>query len=289
MKKRLFVLLAAAMLLFASPAMAAEDVFTITDLARAHAGASDEGYVASRLTSDRSYLRLDVSISGESQVNVSVTDEGGSLVYQRDYGLCSGHFRSEDLYLRLQSNPTTYRVSVRIGENAYAFPLRRVMPRLRGQDACSVGYPLAALSGGSSWKTVTLLDLAALEGSGKTVALHAGGAYNLGSVTFSVSGGKLRVTANLHSDADGSIDSGKVYVATSALEARSLGKKGFSGVTGALNESIALGGASYAAVYVKLTVSFDPAGVSSGPDTILPGQDSLWNTMQTVTANEAVG
>lgn len=289
MKQWLGMILCLALLAGCLPAWAAEDVFTVRDLSGAHDGAADAAYIAAHLTSDRSYLRLDISLEEECQVNVSIRGEDGALTYQRDYGLCAGHFRTEDIYLRLTDQKTTYQVTARVGDYTYTFPLQRVMPRLQGNDACSVGYPLAALSGGSSWKTVTILDLAALEGSGKTVALHASNAYTLGSVVFSVSGGRLKVTAALDEGIDGEIDKATVYVATNALEAQTLGKKGFTGVSCGLGDGVNISGADYAAVYVKLTVSFDPAGVPSSPETTLPGQDALWQTMLTHTANEAVG
>ena len=78
-------------------------------------------------------------------------------------------------------------------------------------------------------------------------------------------------------------------MATTALEAQTLGKKSFSGLKGRLNQSIALSGAAYAAVYVALMVSFDPQGLPDAPDGLLDGQDAVWQRMLTETANEAVG
>lgn len=290
MKKIMGVLMTVLMLLGCSLGSAlAEDVFTIESAADAAQGAGDESYIASTLTSDRSYLRVCATLEEEASVNISVTDSYGSLTYQRDYGICSGSFRSEDIYLRLDGSETTYQITVSAGESVYTFPVRRVMPRLKGNAACSVGYPLSSLSGAGGWKSATLLDVAALEGSSITVDLHASDAYTLGTVTFSVSGGQLTVSADIDSGIDGSIDGATVYVATTALEAQSLGGKGFTGATGGLNSAISLNGASYAAVYVKFTVSFDPSGVPGSPDVTLPGQDDIWQRMQNETTNEAVG
>lgn len=244
---------------------------------------------ASSVTCAESYLRLTCMIDGEQQVTVSVRDAGGSLQYQRDYGLCSGDFRSEDLYLRLDGSETLYQVTLQAGEKVYAFPVTRVMGRLTGNEACSVGYPLSRMGGGSSWKTATLIDVAALEGSSMTVPLYASGAYTLGSVTFTVSGGSVRAEAQISGGIDGSIDKSAVYVATDALTARDLGTRRFSGPSGRLGESISLEGTPYAAVLVQLTVSFDPAGVPGSPETTLDGQGDLWQRMQDTTASEAVG
>ena len=189
----------------------------------------------------------------------------------------------------LSDAQTAYQVALQAGDTVYSIPVTRVMPRLKNNEACSVGYPLSALAGGSSWKSVTLLDVGALEGNSLTVPLHASGAYTLGTVTFKVSGGKLKVTATLDSGIDGSIDQATVYVATDALAAQTLGTRSFSGAKGRLNESISLGGTPYAAVLVVLKVSFDPTGVPGSPRVELHGQEALWKLMRTYTANEAVG
>lgn len=288
MKRLLGLLLTLTMLLCAIPGHAAEDVFTV-DAQEAAGGAWDESYISSSLTSDRSYLRVTCTLDSEAAVTLSIADESGSLVYQRDHGLCSGKFRSEDIYLRLTGSQTTYQATLWVGDSSYAFPIRRVMPRLTGNAACSVGYPLEYLSGSDTWKSATLLDVNALSGSSFTVPLHASGAYEIGTVTFRISNGSLTVSAELMEGIDGSIDKSTIYAATTALEAQELGRKSFSGPTGKLNKAIDLMGAPYVAVYVNLTVSFDPTNVPGSPDSTLNGQDDLWQRMQSETANEAVG
>lgn len=288
MRKLLTMLLCLAMLTGIAPGYAAEDVFTV-DAAQAASGGWEESHIASSLTTDRSYLRVTCTLDSEVPVTLSIADETGSLVYQRDHGLCSGKFRSEDIYLRLSGSQTTYHVTLWTGDSSYSFPLRRVMPRLTGNAACSVGYPLSQLTGASTWKSATILDVYALEGSSVTVPLHASDAYEIGTVTFRISGGALTVSANITGSVDGSIDKSTVYVATTALEAQDLGRKSFSGPTGKLDRTIDLMGAPYVAVYVNLTVSFDPTGAPASPSVTLNGQDALWQQMQTTTANEAVG
>lgn len=283
-----FLILLVTMLLCIAPAYAAEDVFTV-DAQSIAEDAWDESFIASSLTSDRSYLRVTSDLVEDAQVTLSIAGENGSLVYQRDYGVCSGRFRSEDIYLRLTGSQTTYHVSLWIGDSGYSFPLRRVMPRLTGNAACSVGYPLDRLSGANTWKSATLLDVNALEGSSLTVPLHASGAYEIGTVTFTVSGGSLTVSAAISDGVDGSIDQSTVYVATTALEAEKLGKKNFPGITTKLNKTVDLQGTPYAAVYVNLTVSFSPADVPGSPAVTLDGQDATWQRMLTETANEAIG
>lgn len=281
--KRLMAFLLAVMLLPLAGASAGEDVYIISDAAQV------SGCTPGELQSDRSYLRVGCQLQEETGVTLSVTDENGELVYQRSYGLCSGRFSSEDIFLRLSGSQTDYRVSLQAGAQCYAFGVRRVQPRLTNVSACSAGYPLSRMTGADTWRCATLLDLSAMEGTSMTVPLCAGDAYELGTVTFTVNGGALTVSVAMMDGVDASIDKGTVYVATTALEAQTLGKKNFSGLKGRLNQSIALSGAGYAAVYVALTVSFDPQGLPDAPDGLLDGQEFVWQRMLTETANEAVG
>ena len=274
MRRVLLMILALACLIF--PAYA-EDVQTV------------DASLSSSVSMDENYLRVTCPLDGEQSVMVIVTDERGNPQYQRDYGACSGVFRSEEIFLRLDGGQTTYNVTVQAGEQTYAFTVERVMPRMTGNAACSAGYPLSSLNGSGSWQSATILDVAALEGSSMTVPMHASGAYTLGTVTFSVSGGQLKVTADITGGIDGSIDKAAVYVATNALQAQQLRGRNFSGLTGKLNEKIDLGGTPYAAVLVDLTVSFDPSGVPGSPDAQQSEQEQLWMLMQQSTANEAVG
>lgn len=274
MLKRLIPLLALALCL-AFPALA-EDVRTV------------DAAAASTVECPESYLRVTCTLAEEGQVTVTVTDAAGGLYHQRDYGLCSGSFRSEDVYLRLDGAQTTYTVTVQAGATAYVFTVKRVMPRLTGVSACSAGYSLSRLTGSGSGRTATLLNISSLEGSSLSVPLIASGEYKLGTVTFSVSGGSLTVSASIDGGIDGTIDSGKVYVATDAAAAKTLGTRSFGGSTAGLNERVSLGGSSYAAVFVKLTVSFDPTNVPSGSSSV-SGQEDLWVLMQNASDDEANG
>ena len=281
--KRLMAFLLAVLFLPLAGALAGEDVYIISDAAQV------SGCTPGDLQSDRSYLRVGCQLQEETGVTLSVTDENGELVYQRSYGLCSGRFSSEDIFLRLSGSQTDYRVSLQAGEQCYAFSLRRVQPRMSGVSACSAGYPLRSITGADTWRCATVLDLAALEGSSMTVPLLAGDAYEIGTVTFSASHGSLTVSACLNDQVDGSIDQSAVYVAQTALEAETLGKKSFRGLKGKLNQPLALSDTGYAAVYVALTVSFDPQGVPEASGAQLQDQEEVWQRMRTETENEAVG
>lgn len=276
MKKLLGLLLALMVLL--GTAAAQDDVFLV-DLAQTAQGTT--------LASDRSYLCLTCPADG-MDITVTITDGTGSLVYQRNYGACSGTFRSEDIYLRLNGNETTYSVSLQAGETSYGVYIQRTMPRLTA-TACAVGLSLQDMTGATGWKSATVLDVNALEGGSLTVPLHGNNAYEIGTATFTISGGRLTVSARLNNGVEGSIDASSVQVATTALEAQRLGREDFLGQTAPLEQPIDLQSSPYAAVLLNLTVSFDPSGVPASPTIELEGQRDLWQLMQQHTANEAVG
>lgn len=235
------------------------------------------------------YICVTCRLEQETDVTVTVRDAKGSLCYQRDYGSCSGDFRSEDVFLRLKGSSTPYRVELSANGAVYGFDVLRKMPYLSDNLACSVGYPLSELTGRDTWKTVTLLDTGKLEENQKTVPLYASGAYEIGTVTFSISDNQLKVSASLMPGLDGSVGGGKVYVALNAADARDLDGRRFSGLTGRLNSAVDLKGARYAVVYVELIVSFDPSGASAAPEAELSDQAELWQSLIELTANEAVG
>ncbi len=274
----LVLLLVLALLLGAYPVALGEDVECI-----------DVTCAQDTVNTDQSYIRLLCPMEGEQQVTVAIYDASGSLCYQRDYGVCSGAFQSEDIFLRLKDGDTMYQVTLCAGNDVYSLDVVRERPYLVDNEACSVGYPMEDITGQRTWKTITMLDLAALEESSETVALYASGAYEIGSVTFSVSDNQLTVSADLFDGLSGSISSGKVYVALNAATARDLGGKRFSGITGRLDRAIDVQGASCVAVYVRLVVSFDPEGAGGMPLTELSGQEALWEELLEITADEAVG
>ena len=289
MKRVLILILAALLASSACPALG-EEVFSLTEAVFASPNVEDPAYREANLTTSASYVNFSCEVGEETPVTLSITQEStGALVYSRDYGVASGTFRSEDIYLKLEGDVTTYRVQLNCGGQVYAFPLDRVMARLQGNAACSAGYPLANLNGRDVWQTVTLLDLNAMEGSSATYDLYASNRYVLGSVTFSVSGGAVCASVSLNPDAQVSVDSATVYVASTALEASTLGQKGCTAASGGLDSYIAGSGTGLAAVYVKLSVSFQPDGLPEGISTVWSGQEQLWQRMLQETASEAVG
>jgi len=270
------LLMTLALLLTALPALA-DDVCTVRDASS-----------ASSVTTDCSYLRVSCPLSGEQHVTMTIRDAWGYLVYQRDYGMCSGSFRSEDVYLRLDGSSTTYTVTIETGAQTYSFRVTRQAPRLTDSGVYAHGLSLSRLNGGRSNKFAVIIDVDALEGSTLSVPLVSGG-MQLGYANLSVAHGELSISTVLTTD--GKIEKSTVYVARDALSALTLGTNHFTGVKTKLNRSIDLHSTPYAAVMVQLTVSYDAATAQAWQedDVWLEMQAELWELMQLTTASEAVG
>ena len=181
MKKGVFLALLL-MLLAAFPALA-EDVY--------YADASQGGSV----TSDKGYLSVSCPLDTDSRVTMTIRDEWGSTVYQRDYGVCSGMFASEEVYLPQIGAQTTYRVTLSTDSGENSFTVVRVAPRLTDSNVTTAGLPLSDISGVSSPKKAILLDLSALNNQLPMVVPMVSGDVQLCCVTFTVRNGQLSVSA----------------------------------------------------------------------------------------------
>lgn len=272
---RKLVIFLLALLCLSLPALA-EDVCTV-----------DAASTSSKVT-DRSYLRVTCELAEEAPVTMTILDQWGYLFYQRDYGLQSGSFRSEDVYLRLDGETARYTVTLSAGQTEHTFRLTRELPLLTDTAVYAHGLTMEELCGGSSRKMAVILDIDAMQEAPLIVPMLSEG-VQLGEVVFTVEEGELTVSAQLY--ALGSIDKATVYVARDAVTARSLGTNRFAGRKEKLDRPIDVSSTPYAAVLVQLTVSYDPATAFAwrADEEFLLLQSDLWQLMQLMTANEAVG
>ena len=265
--------------LFSLPALA-EDVCTVKDAS-----------AATHVTTPCSYLRVKCPLAGEAGVTLSVFDQWGTLISQRNYGVCSGTFRSSDIHLPLTGESCDYIVTLAAGDSAYTFTVTREQPLLTDSTVYAGGLTLAEMNGGSRSKYAVVLDLDTMNGGTAVSPMLAGG-KQIGEVYFTVLDGVLTVSATL--SAEGQIDKANVYVATDALTAQTLGTSRFSGLKTRLNRAISLGGEPYVAVMVQLTVTYDPDSAQDfqpgeAEQKLLEELRVNWQLMQLMTANEAVG
>lgn len=277
MNRMLIVLLVCCLLPISA---GAEDVCTVGD-------ASAEKQV----TTACPYLQVRCPLPGEVPVTLSVHDEWGYLIYQRDYGLCSGTFRSRDVHLPLNGDLCRYIVTLQAGDEVHSFTVVREAPLLTDSAVYAGGLTLRELNGGSRSKYAVVLDLYEMEGRTRVVPMIAGD-MQIGEVFYTVEKGVLTVSASLL--VQGQIDKANVSIATDALTAQSLGANRFSGTKLRLDQPIDLSGLPYAAVMVQFTVTYDSSGAFPVPygreeEKQLEQLRQLWQLMQLTTLNEAVG
>ena len=266
--------------LFLSVPALAEDVCIIKDASA----------VAS-VTTDCAYLRVQYPLPGATNVTLTVRDVWGSLIYQRNYGECSGTFKSRDVHLPVQGDCCDYIVTLSTDTQELTFTVTREQPMLTDTAVYAGGLTLEEMFGGDPYKYAVVLDLCELEESTLFAPMLAGG-QEIGAVIFTVQDGKLTVLYELY--VDGNVDKANVYVATDSITANTFGTSRFTGTKTKLGREISLGGAPYVAVMVQLTVTYDPAGAQPfrmGEREQEAWQQLVedWSLMQMTTANEAVG
>jgi hypothetical protein len=268
------------MLTLLLPAALAEDVCVVKDAS-----------AVSRVTTSCPYLRVQYPLPGTTNVTLTVRDAWGSLIYQRNYGECSGTFRSRDVHLPASGDSCDYIVTLTTDAGDLTFTVTREQPMLTDTAVYAGGLTLEEMFGGSPYKYAVVLDVCEREGSTLFAPMLAGG-MEIGAVLFTVQDGKLTVRYEPY--VDGSVDTANVYVATDAITAKTLGTSRFTGTKTKLGREIPLNGAPYAAVMVQLTVTYDPAGAQ--PFRLGEREREAWlqlvedwSLMQMITANEAVG
>lgn len=251
----------------------------------------EDASAATHVTTGCSYLKVLCPLAEESNVILTVRDEWGTLIYQRNYGRCSGIFRSRDVHLPVEGDSCDYTVTLTTDAGEYAFTVTRERPMITDTAVYAGGLTLAEMNGGSPYKYALVLDLDALNKATATVPMLAQG-RQIGEVYFSVLDGALTVSAGLQ--VQGQIDKANVYIATDAITAHTFGANRFTGTKTRLDREIRLGNAPYAAVMVQLTVTYDPEGAQvfrmgeEEQEAYLELQED-WLLMQMMTANEAVG
>ncbi len=264
------------LILLTTTAALAEDVCTV-DAAQVTA-----------VTSDQGYLRVTCTLQATGDVTLAVADEWGGMVYQRGYGERSGAFSSEDIYLPLNGTQTMYQVTLTTPDGTYTLQVQRVKPRMTDTNVTSAGLPLSDISGVSSPREAYVLNLSTM-GQQPVIVPMVSGDLQLGYVTFRLSNGQLTVSAEL--TAEGEIQHATVYVAGTAESAMSLGTSRFDGKKVRLGKTADVTGMKYAVVLVQLTVSYDQSTATPLwlDQSFTQNQQSVWDTMQQETADNAVG
>ncbi|MDO4483378.1 MAG: hypothetical protein Q4C54_02745 [Clostridia bacterium] len=243
--KRIIWLMLLVMLLL-SPTALADDVCTVADIR-----------AASVITTADNYLTLSIPAAPGQDVTVSVYDDSG-LVWQQCREGVAGPYMTDEIYLKVKGGDTAYHVAVNLGGEEIAFDVIRQIGRLKGNAACTDGYPISGMSGADTWQRAAIIPAA--DGVTYVPVVTANG-REIGQACLQVSGGQLTVFISVY-DGETAIDSGEVLAARSRGEAAALGRKQFSGIRAGLGQPVDLSGCGTAAVWVKLKVSYNPANAA---------------------------
>lgn len=287
-----------ALLAFCGVAAAEGDVFTLALDDLAVDRLSDPDYQAKYLSSASQYLQVTCAVPQEAEITVSITSQTtGTMVYQRNYGVCSGGFASDYIYLEGSGAQGAYTVTVQRGSEVIQIPYQHQLMYLTGNRAASAGIAMRSLGSGlsDSWVTGTLLDLDALTNSSMTVPLCASNQYQIGTVTISRSGDLLTVSSALTDSNAVEITSQRLYLISNVSLLTSLSENALSGWAYGLNQDISIAvnftGVRYVLLYMPMKVDYDPNGLPAytADPSFMATQQQWLNGLWEQSANSAVG
>lgn len=267
MKKHFFLLYLLVCLLLCQPMAQADDgCFLMNVDALDMTRLNQNDYVQQYLAAQAQGLRVTKLIpGGDAQpVRLSLVEMNGqTLVFDKDYGYQSGPFDSGAIYLPYLGNGTVpYLVTLYVGDMVYAMPFMQLQARLYSNGACTYGAHLYDYSPalGQDWLMGTMLDLNALRAQGyMAVDVCASNCYLIGQADIYYHDGRISVTLSLSPSANVELHSLSIHVNT---DCASLGSAS-DGPAYSQGEWIPVGEASSALLYMPMSLSYDPSGLST--------------------------
>ena len=249
-------------------------------------------YVFANLSSSAQGLRVIKQVSQSSKlaepVRLTLTQVNThTLLMDKDYGYQSRQFDSGVIYLPYSYNQTEpYLVTLYVGNMVYAIPYMQQQPRMEFNTACTYGVRLRDLDGRitGDWMMGTMLDLNQLRSSGvQYVNLCASNLYVVGQAAITMQDGSISVQPLFLSNANVEVQGLSVYLITECAGLSSdPAAAGFPAY--AAGEWIPVDGAESALLYMPMSISYDPAGLSSFyynlSDMWMQEQLALWNANQ---------
>ncbi|MBQ8536307.1 MAG: hypothetical protein IJ461_02745 [Clostridia bacterium] len=277
---------------------AAEEVFVIPANEVQFSRLEDGDYLNSALTAATQYIQITCDLGDQNQeVTLSVHRQtDGKVVHQKNYGVRSGKFRSDEIYLKYSGSETVkYTITLQAGAQQWQFPFYRKLMALSHNTACSYGVRIREAAPGvtKSWPMATVVDL---RGGSHSVPLCASNQYIIGTVNISVSADSLSVQVTPRENIDLTIHNQRVYAITdpgtlTSLDGSALGGQVSFKPGQKISISKDLGGSQYVILYLAMEVSYDPNGLESfsyDPGSV-SDQLSMWRQLQQQSGVEAVG
>jgi len=218
-----------------------------------------------------------VACPAEGTVRLRITGPDGSVVYDAADRAADGFFVSEPVFLPLRGGNTRYTVSLTDDAGTRTAEVTRTQPYLEGVHASVGTLPLSAVTGQPGRERVLFLRN---EDGERRFPLVAGGVYRLGEAVCTVSGGWLTVSLEILPEARALLREAQVRAAFTADAVAGLARPDADAIPAGPEEPIDLRGHAIAAVWIGLTVSFDPAALESVSLSADPEQILLWREME---------
>ena len=218
-----------------------------------------------------------VACPAEGAVRLRITGPDGNVVYDAADRAVNGFFVSESVYLPLRGGNTRYTVSLTDDTGTRTAEVTRTQPYLEGVHASAGTLPLSAVTGRPGRERILFLRN---EDGERRFPLVAGGVYRLGEAVCAVSGGWLTVSLEILPEARALLREAQVRAAFTADAVAGLIQPDEDAVPAGPDEPIDLRGHAIAAVWIGLTVSFDPAVLESVSQNADPEQILLWQEME---------
>lgn len=253
-------------------------------------------YQEACLTAKTQYIRIAYSVAEEQAVTVSVRlKETGETVYQKNYGIKSGRFTSDDIYLKYTASQTVpYTIALTVGEEEISFPFYRQLMVLKRNKACTYGVRMQDVQPDLTKKLQmgTALDLEVIRngpGSRLQIPLCASNKYIIGTVTVRVLDDNLRVSMAFVNGLDITIHRQTMHLFTypgelTTLEERHLKNQPKYQVGTDISILKDLKGADKVILYLPMEVTYDPNGLAQfgydlAEDENLQNQLIIWQEL----------
>lgn len=231
----------------------------------------DQSYVNNHLSAQASGIRVQKYISQTDELTARVRltlqqMDTGTLVFDKNYGYQSGTFDSGDIFLPYVDNRTIpYLVTVYVEDWVYALPFMHLQPRLTYNGACTYGVRMYDYQPGitSDWLMGTMVDINELRARGSmSIPLCASNAYMIGEAIVTLTGDNLSVELVFASDAHVEVHQSNIYFITNVNSLSSIGSLQNIHLSYGVGETIKVGDAQSALLYLPMIVSFDSTGLS---------------------------
>ena len=292
MIRKVFALLAAcALLLTGAPCAAlAEGSFVIDVDSLNMDSLRDDAYLQQNLCSAEAGVRVTKYISDSNElaarVRLTIQQAGdATIIFDKNYGYQSGSFDSGDIYLPYADSGTLpYIITLAVEDWTYAFPFLHAQPRLNRNSGCTWGVRMRDYCGVTdNWVMGTMLNLDELRQSGwRTLPLCASNLYVVGQATVSLSGDQLTVGLAFADSAHVELLGSAVYLIGDVTTVVSADPGSMPQPAYGVGQPIDVSGLRTALLYVPLSLSYDPAGLSQFSydlygDAELQSELALWN------------